>query len=80
MRLCVECSRSHGGTGYPLYNPACLWCGARIIQQIGRFQIPASESVQRRRDMLALWLKHGHSESEIRRLAKGTALPLQPER
>lgn len=61
-----------------MFNPACLHCGARLIQSLGRLPIPASECRQRRQAMLAHWLKHGHSEAEIRALVKGP-LAVQPK-
>lgn len=60
-----------------MFNPACLHCGARLIQYLGRLPIPASECRQRRQAMLALWLKQGHSEAVIRELVKGP-LPIGP--
>ena len=62
-----------------MFNPACLHCGARLIQSLGRLPIPASECRQRRQAMLALWLKHGHSEAVIRELVKGS-LAIGPEK
>ena len=53
------------------YNPACLYCGARIIQHLGTLPIPQSECTRRRRNELAIWLEHGHSEAQIRALVDG---------
>lgn len=62
-----------------MYTPACIWCGARLIQSLGRKSRPREEIVERRRTVLADWMAHGHSEAELRRLAKLDALPLAPE-
>ena len=62
-----------------MFNPACLHCGARLIQSLGRLPIPASECRQRRQAALALWLRHGHNEAVIRELVKGP-LPIGPEK
>lgn len=54
-----------------MFNPACLWCGARAIQYTQRVLLIGRDAkVQRCREVLARWLELGHSEAEIRRLAK----------
>ena len=60
-----------------MHCPTCLWCGARLLKTIGRMQITADQSVARRRKVLADWVAHGHSEQDLRRLAKGPT-PLAP--
>lgn len=54
------------------FSPACLHCGARLIQAIGGLPIPAKQVSMRRRAVLTDWMAHGHPEPEIRTLA---ALP-----
>lgn len=61
-----------------MYTPACLYCGARLIQSLGRHRRPREEIADRRRAVLSDWMAHGHSEIELRRLAKLDALPLAP--
>ena len=61
-----------------MHDPACLWCGARLIQKIGRLQLSASESTARKRAVLADWTAYGHSEIQIRRLVKAKELALAP--
>ena len=61
-----------------MFNPACIWCGARVIQQLGSLPIAQSECSHRRRAMLAVWTQWGHDEMEIRKLAKGS-MALGPE-
>jgi hypothetical protein len=60
-----------------MHCPTCLWCGARLLKTIGRMQITAEQSVARRRQVLADWVAHGHSEQDLRALAKGST-PLAP--
>jgi hypothetical protein len=74
---CQDCHRASIGPGYPLHCPTCLWCGARLLKTIGRMQITAEQSVARRRKVLADWVAHGHSEQDLRALAKGPT-PLAP--
>ena len=74
---CKNCDIARGFPGYRMFNPACLYCGARLIQSLGRLPIPASECRQRRQAALALWLRQGHSEAVIRELVKGP-LPIGP--
>lgn len=60
-----------------MFNPACLHCGARLIQRLGKMQRPKDEITARRRKVLADWMAMGHSEADLRALAKGP-VPLQP--
>ena len=55
---------------YRYFDPRCLFCGGRLIQRIGKVKALPSEIAQRRRVVLADWMKAGHSESELRELAK----------
>lgn len=68
---CECCERARKFSGFNRFSPACLHCGARIIQHLGTLQIGRTECSQRRRAALANWLAWGHSEAEIRRLVKG---------
>ncbi len=61
-----------------MFNPACLHCGARLIQRLGKLPRPKDEITARRRQVLSDWMAQGHSESDLRRLAKGP-VPLAPE-
>ena len=67
---CKDCKSAMVSPGYRLFDPLCLHCGARLIQQLGALQIPASECTERRKAVLADWVAQGHSEAEIRRLVK----------
>lgn len=75
---CKDCQRARESDGgHTLYCPLCLWCGARLIRRIGRLQITQAESQARRRKVLADWMDFGHTETDLRTLAK-TDLPLEP--
>ena len=69
--ICQDCQRASLSAQYKTFNPACIHCGARIIQFLGRQQIAASLCSERRTKELKVWTDLGHSEVEIRRLAKG---------
>lgn len=79
MSLCVECSRAReSGFMWRMYDPACLWCGARYLQALGRRQLGESVIRSRRSHVLDVWHAQGHSREELRSLAKATAMPMQP--
>ena len=69
--ICSNCQVAKGFAGYRLFNPACLYCGVRVIQFLGGLPISESECKRRRRDMLSVWLGQGHDEQQIRSLVKG---------
>jgi hypothetical protein len=75
---CTHCQQARETAGaHRFFSPTCLWCGARLIQAIGRLQIAVSQSVERRRKVLADWMAMGHAEQELRTLAKGP-MPVEP--
>jgi len=78
-KCCKDALEWPGTVAARTYTPACLWCGARLIQALGKLRRPREEIAERRRKVLADWMAHGHSEAELRALAKGDALPLAPE-
>lgn len=70
--MCEPCDTAREyPTANVLYCPSCIYCGARLIQRIGRLPIAVSEATTRRREVLADWVKLGHKEAEIRTLVKG---------
>lgn len=71
MQPCPNCIKAQIAPQRTWFNPACLHCGARMIQHLGRLPIPASEIAQRRRQVLLDWAEHGHSEKDLRALAMG---------
>ena len=79
MKPCTSCQASRETNGlWNIFDPACLFCGARLIRKIGRLQLNATESTARKRAVLVDWLALGHSEIEIRRLAKSEEMALAP--
>lgn len=68
---CKPCQTASIVPAHNLFSPACLHCGARMIQRLGLLPIPASEIATRRRQVLVDWAEFGHQESQIRALAKG---------
>ena len=76
--MCTCCMTARGFSEYRFYSPACVHCGARLIQRIGMRPISTSECTARRKAVLADWVAWGHPEAEIRRLVKGP-LAIQPE-
>ena len=77
---CCKDARDWPGTvAARTYTPACLYCGARLIQALGKLRQPREEIAERRRKVLADWIAHGHPEADLRALAKCDALPLAPE-
>lgn len=75
---CNDARHWPGTVAASRYTPACIYCGARLIQSIGTLRRPREELIERRRKVLADWMEHGHSEAEIRRLVKLGAVPLAP--
>ena len=69
--ICQNCNTARQHSDYRMFTPACIYCGARLIQRIGLLPIPASECSERRSKVLADWVAHGHSEKQIRELVKG---------
>lgn len=75
---CDCCKVARQFPEYRSFCPSCLHCGARLIQRLGKLQIPESECRERRRAVLADWMAMGHSEQALRTLAKGPP-PIGPE-
>ena len=73
MTWCTDCKAASETSGlWAQHNPACLHCGARLIQRLGKLRTPTSEQITaRRKAVLADWIAHGHSELQIRALVKG---------
>ena len=59
---------------YRMHCPTCLACGARLIQKLQRlYQLTTEQRRDRCRQALADWVARGHSEKELRALAKAAA-------
>lgn len=70
VRPCDQCKRAKGGPKWPLHNPACLHCGARLILNLGELPISAAALASRRKAVLDDWEAHGHNRDQLRELAK----------
>jgi hypothetical protein len=68
---CQQCQNRKESPLYNVYNPLCLMCGAAGIQSLQRMQLHREAKTQRLQAWLADYVKYGHSEAELRRLAKG---------
>lgn len=69
---CSDCLAARETSGHwRMFDPLCIFCGARLIQRIGRVDATDAEIKQRRKVVLADWMKYGHAEQEIRELVKG---------
>lgn len=76
---CQDCSASRESSGaHRLFDPLCLFCGARLIQAIGKLPISPESVIARRRAVLADWMAMGHAEQDLRDLAKAKAPALEP--
>ena len=59
---------------YRMHCHGCIACGARLIQKIQRLYPWQAEKKQEQcRQVLAEWMAQGHSEPELRALAKQAA-------
>jgi len=76
--MCDVCEAAKESPNHRMHCPSCIYCGARLIQALGRLPRPKDEIVSRRRAVLADWVAHGHAEDKLRELAKG-ALAFAPE-
>ena len=62
------------------YNPACIHCGARLIQWLQRKCTSSrADRAERCRSALSMWMAYGHSEDEIRKLAKAKQWAVAPD-
>jgi ribosomal protein S27E len=68
--MCPDCNAARITTGHHrMFSPSCLYCGARLIQTIGKVGNTDAEITQRRRVVLKDWMALGHDEQELRELA-----------
>jgi hypothetical protein len=78
--ICTDCRAATVTQGCATQHdtPKCLYCTARLIQQIGKLRTPTSaQIVARRRAVLADAVAYGHNETVIRELAKSKTLAVQ---
>lgn len=67
---CDCCTAFRANENFRQGSPSCIYCGARLIWLVQRLRRGKTETADRCRAILADWVAHGHSEAEIRRLAK----------
>lgn len=68
---CEECAWHAGSDGMRwVFDPKCIDCGGRYLWRIQRSSIPAEEKKKRLLAVLGIWTAMGHSEQELRALAK----------
>ena len=72
--VCRTAIESH----HRMHCPSCIYCGARLIQNIQKLDRPREERIQRCRDVLQVWMQYGHNEADLRSLAKGPK-PIDPD-
>lgn len=79
MRPCDCCEAARSNAWHSLFDPACLWCGARLIQCIRRLKgiRPRDELTARCQVVIRDWVAYGHAESELRALCDGP-MAVQP--
>lgn len=68
---CTDCTRHATHPSWRQCDPACLECGGRYLRLIQQLRIPADDKRERLRAALKVWTDLGHSEMDLRRLAKG---------
>lgn len=68
---CKNCEVATEVPDHRWFNPACLFCGARYIQLLGRRPLTREQCQARRRHVLSTWIEHRHDEQQLRALAKG---------
>ena len=67
---CECCTNAKQSPDHRQFDPACLFCGARLIRRLSQFGLDRAALSERRRRVLADWMAYGHAESELRAWAK----------
>ncbi len=78
---CSDCTASEQTKGHwrQFNSPGCLYCTARLIQQLEELRSPTSAGITaRQRAVLADAVAWGHSEQAIRDLVALKEMALQP--
>ena len=68
---CSDCTKARSYSQHAQFNPACLFCGVRMIQHLGTMTMSNADRTRRRRAMLEVWVNQGHSEEVIRSMVPG---------
>lgn len=77
---CDCCNTARSFPEYRMFDPACLYCGARYIQFLGMgvFELPSTTVKALREKVLNDWEAHGHERVEIREIALVKELAVMP--
>ena len=67
---CDCCQAARESPDHRMHCPSCLWCGARLIRNLGRLALSADQIRARRQAVLSDWMDHGHAEADLRAWAK----------
>lgn len=79
---CAECDAARETDGwYSLFNPLCVWCGARLVQRLQgmKQRIGDRAMLARQKDVRKVWAGYGVDPVQLSDLAGGQALPIQPK-
>ena len=73
LTSCDDCRAAVRTNGaWNRFNPGlCLYCAARQVQHIQRFNLPREVKSARMTAALNSALKYGHNEKEVRALVRG---------
>jgi hypothetical protein len=76
---CEECARARANPDHHrVYDPACLWCGARYVKQLRQYYPGKTDLAEKRKAAMDVWERNGHDRVQLRELATAAALPLEP--
>jgi hypothetical protein len=69
--MCSDCAAARVTSGlWRYFDPACLYCGARICQRLRTVNCTQAEIKQRQTAMLEVWAKF-HPMAELLQLVQG---------
>jgi hypothetical protein len=87
---CAECFNARHSPDYRVFDPLCLWCGARYFQRLRTAPpVTAQDGFRSRPEtqderkswmtrVLDAWEKQGHDRARMRELAMADAIPYEP--
>lgn len=77
---CEDCTNATGNTHYLVFNPACLYCGARYLRAIRRRPMTRQAVETYQTHILDSWARYGHNPETIRQMARDNEWPCGPAR
>jgi hypothetical protein len=87
---CAECQNARESSDYRVFDPLCLWCGARYFQRLRTAPpVTVPDGMQERLEtkaerlawmerVLVGWEKQGHDRAAMRALAMDREIPYEP--